>query len=117
MCFFISNRFLGIERAEKLKVQWTVSPPRRESVDLLSVVREQRKMCACVVRVYCIGQAARFPMGVPHKKRIFDAFFNLIVLRNRINLTAVVYSVLYGYLFFILIKNLKFGIAFYFDIL
>lgn len=63
MCFFISNRFLGIERAEKLKVQWTVSPPRRESVDLLSVVREQRKMCACVVRVLLHRSSGAIPYG------------------------------------------------------
>ena len=60
--FRFYKRVLGIERAEKLIVRWTVSPPRRESVDLISVARKQKKMCACAVRVRCIGQAARFPI-------------------------------------------------------
>ena len=48
------------------------------------VVQKPIKMCACVVRAICIGQAERFPMGVPNvKTHLNDVFFSFqIILRE-----------------------------------
>ena len=68
--FLFYKYLMGIERADRCTIQRIVRPPRRASADLSKSRAKTKKMRACVVRVSCIGQAARFPMGVPKQKNI-----------------------------------------------